>query len=193
MFSTNLTSALEKECGNAAEGACKLLRMMNDYVVQPLLTTSPQKGFKTKESMVFSSVNDIRLKCFNEIAYWLQNDWYALIKSFPINNHAGVIDKSVPKVNNRHAADNANSDYYETIQFFLEPDENVNDISEPSTEASNKVKETRGRKKLIGGPSEETFLTLSHTLCAHSDLNKNLLSKKGLKHVLTGRSNNDPI
>ena len=80
LFSTNLTSALEKEYGNAAEGTCKLLRMMNDHVVQPLLTVSPQKGFKTKEAMVFSSVNDIRLKCFNEIAYWLQNDWHALIK-----------------------------------------------------------------------------------------------------------------
>ena len=43
LFSINLTSALEKEHGNAAEGACKLLRMMNDHVVQPLLTVSPQK------------------------------------------------------------------------------------------------------------------------------------------------------
>ena len=69
LFSTNLASALEKEYGNAAEGAYKLLRMMNDYVVQPLLTTFLQKGFKIKELMVFSSANDIRLKCFNEIAY----------------------------------------------------------------------------------------------------------------------------
>ena len=118
LFSTNLTSALEKEYGNAAKGTCKLLRMMNDYVVQPLLTTSPQKGFKTKELMVFSSVNDIRLKCFNEIAYWLQNDWYALFKSFPINNHASVIDKSVPKVSDTHISDNVNLVYNETMQYF---------------------------------------------------------------------------
>ena len=131
--------------------------------------------------MGFSSVNDIRLKCFNEIAYWLQNDWHPLIKSFPINNHAGVIDNTVPKGSDTHAADPENSGYDDTIHFFLEQDENINNMSEPSIEESNKVKETRGRKKLIGGPSEETFFTLSHTLCACSDLIKHLLSKKGLE------------
>ena len=33
LFLTNLVSALEKEYGKAAEGTCKLLRMMNDYAV----------------------------------------------------------------------------------------------------------------------------------------------------------------
>ena len=75
----------------------------------------------------------------------------------------------------------------------MEPDENANNISEPPIECLNKVKETRGRKKWIGGPLEETFLTLWHTLYMYSDLIKHLLIKKGLNYVLTGRSNNDPI
>ena len=53
LFSTNLTYALEKEYGNTAKSTYKLLRMMNNYMVQPLLTTSLQKGFKTKELIVF--------------------------------------------------------------------------------------------------------------------------------------------
>ena len=61
-----MTSALEKEHGKAAEGTCELLRMLNDYVAHPLLTASPQKGHKTMEAMIFSSVNDIRLKKIKE-------------------------------------------------------------------------------------------------------------------------------
>ena len=53
LFSTNLTSTLEKEYGNVAESIHKLLRIMNDYVVQPLFTISSQKGFKIKELIVF--------------------------------------------------------------------------------------------------------------------------------------------
>ena len=67
--------------------------------------------------MVFTSAYDIRLKCFNEIAYWLQNDWHALIKSH----------------------------MQQTTQIRI--DENINTILEQLIEESNKVKETRGRKK----------------------------------------------
>ena len=138
----------------------------------------PTKRIQNKRSDVFSSVNDIRLKCFNGIAYWLKNVWHTLIQWFPINNHAGVIEKSVTKVNNTHAIDNANSDYDDTINLSLEPDEDLNEISKPSTNMSNETNKKSGRKKLIVGPSEETFLTLSHTLYVYSGLINHLMTKK---------------
>ena len=99
----------------------------------------------------------------------------------------------MPKVSDIHAVDNINSDYNETTQYFLELDEKINNILEPSIEELNKVKEIRSWKKIIKGPSEEIFLTLSHTLYVYSNLIKHLLSKKELEYILIGRSNNDPI
>ena len=68
LFSIELTSALKNKYGGLAKGTYFLLRIFNNYVVQPLLTISPSKGYVMKEAMVFTSSNNTRLKCFKEIA-----------------------------------------------------------------------------------------------------------------------------
>ena len=87
------------------------------------------KMIQNKRSYVFSSVNNVRLTCLKEITSWLKNDWHTLIKSFTINNHSGIIDATVTNANDTPEADNANSDYDETIDLFLKPNENLTEIS----------------------------------------------------------------
>ena len=70
-FSIEMTMALEFEYGNEAKGTWSLLRMLNDYVMQLLLTVSISKGNKVKDSMVFSFPDDIHLKLFRDISMWL--------------------------------------------------------------------------------------------------------------------------
>ena len=68
LFSRGMTTALEFEYGNEAKGKWSLIRMLNDYVMQPLLTISVSNLNKVKDSMVFSSPDDICLKFFREIS-----------------------------------------------------------------------------------------------------------------------------
>ena len=186
---------LEKEYGDLAKETYSLLRMFNDHIVQPLLTVSPSKGYTIKEAMVFSSPNDIRLKCFQEIASWLQDDWYPLAKSIPENNYDTCNKYEAHDKNNVNNNVIKINDYIydESINYFINPEEEENKTAEPKNEPKHEKKRTAGRKRLIGGPSEETFLTLSHTLRSFSDLITYLLDKKGFKYVLCGRVNNDPI
>ena len=86
LFSREMTTPLEIEYGHEAKGTWSLLRMMNDYIMQPLLTASVSKGKKTSEAMIFSSPNDVRLKCFREISIWLQSDWCTHIAQLPENS-----------------------------------------------------------------------------------------------------------
>ena len=78
------------------------------------------------------------------------------------------------------------------MNLFLDVDEDINDIVESNNdivlERSNKF----GRKRLIGGPSEETFLILYYDLHTFSDFITHFLTEKGLC-VLPGRLNNYPI
>ena len=53
LFRRETTTALEMEHGCEAKGTWSLLRMMNDCVMQPLLTVSVSKGNKTSQAMVF--------------------------------------------------------------------------------------------------------------------------------------------
>ena len=64
LFSREMTTKLEFECGNEAKGKWSLLRMLNYCVMQPLLTISVSNLNKVKDSMVFSSPDDICLKFF---------------------------------------------------------------------------------------------------------------------------------
>ena len=48
--------------------------MVHDYILQPLLTTDTQKQNKIPHANPFYDVEGIRLKCFEEIADWLQDD-----------------------------------------------------------------------------------------------------------------------
>ena len=88
LFDKNLTTALENEHGEKEKGTWILLRTINDYVMKPLLTISTSKSLKIKESTIFTSPADIRLKCFREISSWLTFDWFPSIKKLPINKNA---------------------------------------------------------------------------------------------------------
>ena len=50
-----------------------------------------------------------------------------------------------------------------------------------------------GRNYLIAGLLEETSIALLHTLKSFSNLISNLIVKKGFKHVLSRKINNNPI
>ena len=52
LFSRNIASALEDECGKASSGTCNFLRMFDDDMMQPLLNVSATKGKKVKEAAV---------------------------------------------------------------------------------------------------------------------------------------------
>ena len=68
LFCNELTTALQNEYGNEAKSTWSLLRIIIDYIIQPLLTITTSKGLKVKEAMVFTSLEDIQLKYFKEIS-----------------------------------------------------------------------------------------------------------------------------
>ena len=51
--------------------------MVHDYVLQPLLTTDTHKQCKIPHAKSCYGVEDIRLKCFEQIADWLQDDCHS--------------------------------------------------------------------------------------------------------------------
>ena len=50
-----------------------------------------------------------------------------------------------------------------------------------------------GEKSLFGGPSKDAIFSLSHTLNGFVDQIEYSLNAKESKHVLSGRTHNDPI
>ena len=55
------------------------------------------------------------------------------------------------------------------------------------------INEKKLGKKIFRGPSEDTFLTFSHSLNAFADQIYYFLTAKGFKLALTRRKKNDPI
>jgi len=144
----------------------------------------------------------------------LQNDWYPLAKFLPENNtitsniNQTDVENYIPENNTATSNINqtdiesynincnnieCNNIYDETINYFLDPEEEADIIEESTNELLYESTSKAGRKRLIGGPSEETFFTLSHTLRAFSELIPYLLEKKNFKYILTGQVNNDLI
>ena len=68
LFAREMTTALEDEHKGLASGTSIFLKMINDCVIQPLLTVSISKGHEAKKAMVLSGVSVIRLKCFREVS-----------------------------------------------------------------------------------------------------------------------------
>ena len=110
--------------------------MLNDYVTQPLLTVS--KVNKVKESMIFSSSDDIRLKRFRETSMWLYNDWHARIAKLLANQREESSSVISSDCNRDDACDDAireeNSDaissdcngydaHHDTINYFIDSKE----------------------------------------------------------------------
>ena len=52
LFSNELIMYLENEHREAAKGTWALLRMTNDYAIQPILTITTSKCKKIKEAMI---------------------------------------------------------------------------------------------------------------------------------------------
>ena len=181
LFSNEMTTALKNEYGDEAKGTWAFLKMFNDYIIQPLLTVSTSKGLKVREAAVFISPNDVRLKCFKEISHWLQHDWYVSLRDLPDNKYDATEQKNDEK-----------DKYCDAINYFMDEDEKEK-ISKSKSNNSNDTSKKGGRKCLIGGLSEETFFTLSHTLKCFSDLIIDLIIKKGFEFVLSGKIDNDPI
>ena len=176
LFSKDLTTALKDQHGNEAIGTYKFLEMFQDYIIQPLLTVSTSKGNKVKEATVFTSKDDIRLKCFHQISSWLIK-WYKHVKNLPVN-----CNKPESEVPDSNECVNEDDD---VISFFMDENE--------KNEEKEEYQQTQGRKALIGGLSEETFFSLSHTMRLFPDCIVELLETHKFKHVLPGRINNDPI
>ena len=92
---------------------------------------------------------------------------------------------------------NADDGCDDSINYFIDSEEEsieINNNENETIEAERKkISKIPGRKSLFGGPSEETFFTLSHTLKAFADLIVYLLLVKIIKYFLASRSNNDPI
>ena len=85
LFSTELTKALELECGEKAKGTYEFLAFINKHVTQPLTTTDPNKGRLTPEAKPFFSSNDKRLDHMVETSDWIQNSWCPSVRNNGLN------------------------------------------------------------------------------------------------------------
>ena len=94
LFSTKLTKALRMEHGEQAKGTCLFLETFNKYVMQPLTTTDPNKGFLVPEAKPFFSSRDKRLDCIREIGDWVQNSWCPYVENNPVNDDANNADNA---------------------------------------------------------------------------------------------------
>ena len=90
--------------------------MLNDCVMQPLLTVSVSKGNKVKESMVFSSPHEIHLKCFRQTSMWLQNYWHGHISKLLVNQ----IEENSNVISSDCNGDDACDD---SINYFINSEE----------------------------------------------------------------------
>ena len=52
LFCNELVTALQNEYGDEAKGTWSLLRMINNYIIQPQLTITTSKGLKVKEAII---------------------------------------------------------------------------------------------------------------------------------------------
>ena len=50
--------------------------MVHNYTLQPLLTNGIHKQHTFPNSKPFHDTENIRLKCFEDAADWLQDDWH---------------------------------------------------------------------------------------------------------------------
>ena len=120
-----------------------------------------------KKEAIFSDKNGMVLKCFREIGSWFQNDWCPYMNSLSVNNIVPKNDKIdiVSNLNDTNTFDNVNDAFDESMSLFIDEYEDVNDIAESNNNAVLERSDKVGSKSLIGGSSEEIFLTLSHASC----------------------------
>ena len=106
-----------------------------------------------KISYEFSNKNYIRLKNFRDVASWLQNDWCPCIDSLSVSsivpkNHNIDVESNV---NDTNAVANENVQFDESMNLFLDEDEDVNNVAESNNnvvlERSNKVGRFLDRQK----------------------------------------------
>ena len=62
LFCNELITVLQNEYSNEAKSTWSLLRIINNYIIQPQLTITTSKGLKVKEAIVFTSPKDIQIK-----------------------------------------------------------------------------------------------------------------------------------
>ena len=77
---------MEDEHSDLAKGTWSFLRIVNEYVIQPLFTVSTSKVFKIKETLVLTPNEEIGLQWFCEINIWLLNDWCPHTNEFSLKN-----------------------------------------------------------------------------------------------------------
>ena len=68
LFGPKLSSGLRDEFTERAKGTYHFLKLMHDYVIQPLLIRNSYKHKHDLKAMMFKEVNDVRLKHMTEIA-----------------------------------------------------------------------------------------------------------------------------
>ena len=84
------------------------------------LIASVSKGLEIREPVVFTSPNDIRLKCFKKISDWLQNDWCVSLKDMPENKQATTV---VASNNTEEKRIPNNEEYYNALNYFINKNE----------------------------------------------------------------------
>lgn len=162
--------------------------------------------------MIFSSPDDIPLKCFREISNWLQQEWQSHVKNLPVNKgnsdgpafeNDAIDNASDDAIFNYANEENAAHDAYEnnaacdeyddSILNFMNEDKDAINPDLNHNEIEKNMNSKQGRKRLIGGPSEETFFTLSYSLRCFADMIKHMLVELKVEFVLAGRMSNDLI
>ena len=94
------------------------------------------------------------MKNVQEIASWAQQKWYPFDKELAVSKKVIVNDKIIIKTNaiDANIAESENDEYDNTINFFLGPDQEMNNITETCKLKTEKLSSNAGRKILIGGP-----------------------------------------
>ena len=119
----------------------------------------------------------------------MQNDWHSHIAQLPANTRE--VDGNAMSSN--YISNNA---FNSIIKYFVDGKKESTEIENENKckkEKCNKSSKKSGQKRLYGGPTEETFFVLLHTLKAFADQITYLLSIKKIKYILAGRINNDSI
>ena len=81
----------------------------------------------------------------------------------------------------------------DSIVNFMNENEDANDPNLDYNDSSECEHSKQGRKRLIGGPVEETFFTLAHSLRCFSDLTMRVLVKKKFKFFLPAEQAMTPL
>ena len=84
--------------------------------------------------------------------------------------------------------------YEDSILHFMGIEEIIyEDQDHGKLDINNNNNDNTGGKSLFSGLAEENLFSISHTLNYFSDQITCLLTDKGFKHAISGKSNNDPI